>query len=255
MFIAARSIADCVAASRPVPSATIACTVQTRTDSAAIDAVSRALTLFSPLRDAPADCIERLHREARVIQAPAGTRLFDEHARCSAFPLVLEGAIRVSKISPQGREILLYRVAPGESCVLTSGCLLGHIDYAATGVAETAVTLVAVPLPLFETLLARHEPFRRHIFELFGARLADLMLLIEEVAFHRLDQRLAALLLARGPTLRTTHQAIADELGSVREMVSRLLGSFVDRGLVRLAREQIDVTDAEGLRRLATENK
>lgn len=250
VFIAARSIADCAPASQAVASVTIGFTVQTDTDP-----ITRALALFPPLREAPPDCIERLRREAQVLQAPAGTRLFDERARCSAFPLVLEGAIRVSKISAQGREILLYRVAPGESCVLTSGCLLGHIDYAATGIAETAVTLVAVPLPLFETLLARHEPFRRHIFELFGARLADLMLLVEEVAFHRLDQRLAALLLARGPTLHATHQAIADELGSVREMVSRLLGSFADRGLVRLAREQIDITDAEGLRRLAGDNK
>lgn len=145
-----------------------------------------------------------------------------------------------------GRETQLLQ-APGESCVLTSGCLLGHIDYAATGIAETAVTLIAVPLPLFELLLARHGPFRKHVFELFGARLADLMLLVEEVAFHRLDQRLA-LLLARGPALRATHQAIADELGSVREMVSRLLGSFADRGLVQLGREQIDVIDTDGLR-------
>jgi len=213
--------------------------------------IKRALELFPPLRDAPPECLERLGRETQLLQAPAGTRLFDEQARCTAFPLVLDGAIRVSKISAQGREILLYRVAPGESCVLTSGCLLGHIDYAATGIAESAVTLIAVPLPLFELLLARHEPFRRHVFELFGARLADLMLLVEEVAFHRLDQRLAALLLARGPVLRTTHQALADELGSVREMVSRLLGSFAGRGLVQLAREHIDVIDEDGLRRLA----
>jgi CRP/FNR family transcriptional regulator len=135
--------------------------------------------------------------------------------------------------------------------VLTSGCLLGHIDYAATGIAETAVTLVAVPLPLFEQLLARHEPFRRHIFELFGARLADLMLLVETVAFHKLDQRLAALLLARGPLIRTTHQALADELGSVREIVSRLLGSFADHGWVRLGREQVEITDGDALRRLS----
>lgn len=217
--------------------------------------IQRALELFPPLRDAPADCLERLHRESQLLQAPAGTRLFDEKARCSTFPLVLEGAIRVSKISDQGREILLYRVTPGESCVLTSGCLLGHIDYAATGIAETAVTLVAVPLPLFEQLLARHEPFRRHIFELFGARLSDLMLLVEAVAFHKLDQRLAALLLARGPTLHVTHQALADELGSVREIISRLLGSFADRGLVQLGREQIDIADARGLRQLASDQK
>lgn len=213
--------------------------------------LQRVLELFPPLRNAPADCLERLRFESQLMQAPAGTRLFDEKARCTAFPLVLEGAIRVAKVTEQGREILLYRVTPGESCVLTSGCLLGHIDYAATGIAETAVTLVAVPLPLFEQLLARHEPFRRHIFELFGARLADLMLLVETVAFHKLDQRLAALLLARGPLIRTTHQSLADELGSVREMVSRLLGSFADHGWVRLGREQVEITDGDALRRLS----
>lgn len=217
--------------------------------------IERALTLFAPLRDAPTDCVERLRREAQLMRVPAGTRLFDERVRCSAFPLVLDGAIRVSKISAQGREIVLYRVTPGESCVLSSGCLLGHVDYAATGIAETAVTLIAVPLSLYDRLLAGHEPFRRHVFELFAARLADLTLLVEEVAFRRLDQRLAALLLARGPLLHATHQAVADELGSVREMVSRLLGSFAERGLVRLGREQIEVTDVPGLRQLAGDQK
>ena len=186
-----------------------------------------------------------------LLHAPAGTHLFDEQARCSAFPLVLEGAIRVSKISPQGREILLYRVTPGESCVLSSGCLLGACEYTATGIAEAPVTLIAMPLPLYDRLLASHEPFRRHIFELFAARLAELTLLIEEVAFRRLDQRLAALLLARGPVLHATHQALADELGSVREMVSRLLGSFAERDLVRLRREQVEVIDGVGLKQLA----
>lgn len=217
--------------------------------------ISRALELFAPLRDAPPDCIERLRHETQLLRAPAGTRLFDERARCQAFPLVLEGAIRVSKVSAQGREILLYRVTPGESCVLTSGCLLGHLDYAATGIAESAVTLIAIPLPLFDMLLARHEPFRKHVFELFAVRLADLTLLVEEVAFHRLDQRLAALLLARGPALRATHQALADELGSVREMVSRLLGNFAERKLVRLSREQIEIIDGDCLRQLAGDKK
>lgn len=217
--------------------------------------IERALELFAPLRGAPPDCIARLRAESRLLYVPAGTHLFDEGSRCSAFPLVLDGAIRVSKISAQGREILLYRVTPGESCVLTSGCLLGHVDYAATAIAETAVTLVAVPPPLYDDLLARHEAFRRHVFELFAARLADLTLLVEAVAFHRLDQRLAALLLARGPALHTTHQALADELGSVREMVSRLLGHFAERGLVRPGRELIEVTDAPGLQQIADDQK
>jgi len=217
--------------------------------------IARALELFAPLRDAPEDCIAGLRTDSQLLHAPAGTRLFDEQARCSAFPLLLEGLIRVSKISPQGREILLYRVAPGESCVLSSSCLLGRSDYTATGIAETAVTLIAVPLPLYDRLLASHEPFRRHVFELFAMRLAELTLLIEEVAFRRLDQRLAALLLARGPVLHATHQALADELGSVREMVSRLLGNFAERDLVRLRREQVEVIDGGGLKQLAEGKK
>lgn len=215
--------------------------------------VAQALRLFPLLQDAPSACIESLRNSAQLLRLPPGTRLFDERAPCSAFPLVLEGTVRVSKFSPQGREILLYRVGPGESCVLTSGCLLGHVAYAATGIAETAVTLIALPRQLFDRLLDEHAAFRRHVFDLFSARLSELMLLIEEVAFRRLDQRLAALLLARGPSVHATHQAIADELGSVREMVSRLLGHFADRGLVRLAREQIEVIDREGLQRLVLE--
>ena len=186
--------------------------------------IRRSLEILEPLNGAPADCVERVLAEGRLVRVPAGTHLFDEHGGCEAFPIVLEGAIRVSKLGPDGREITLYRVTPGESCVLTSGCLLGGIPYTATGVAETDVVMVGLPQPLFDALLLRHEPFRHHIFGLFAERLADLTLLIEEVAFRRLDQRLAALLVERGPALHTTHQALADELGSVREIVTRLLG-------------------------------
>lgn len=84
--------------------------------------IGQALRVFAPLRDAPRDCLARLQGETQLVRIAAGARLFDERASCSAFPLVLDGAIRVSKLTPQGREIMLYRVAPGESCVLTSAC-------------------------------------------------------------------------------------------------------------------------------------
>ena len=213
--------------------------------------IERALDLLEPLRAAPDDCLVRLRSESALLRAAAGTHLFDEHSTCSAFPIVLEGAIRVSKLGPDGREITLYRVTPGESCVLTSGCLLSGMPYTATGIAETNVTLIGMTQPLFDALLLQHPPFRRHVFGLFAERLADLTLLVEEIAFHRLDQRLAALLVARGPVLRTTHQALADELGSVREIVTRLLGQFAASGWVQLAREQISVTDRDSLSRFA----
>ncbi|MFV0665987.1 Crp/Fnr family transcriptional regulator [Denitromonas sp.] len=186
----------------------------------------------------------------QAIQVPAGTVLFDDHQACEGFPFVVRGSIRVIKASASGRELPLYRVAPGETCVISSSCLLGHEDYNARGIAETDTELVLLPKAVFDELLA--EPaFRSFVFHLFADRIADLMQLIEEVAFHRLDQRLAALLLGKGRLLHTTHQHLADELGSVREIVSRLLKGFAAQGLVKLSREQIEIVDAAGLRRVA----
>jgi len=177
--------------------------------------------------------------------------LFDEHQPCLGFPFVLDGAIRVSKPAANGRELPLYRVLPGESCIISSSCLLGHADYNARGIATHDTTLALLPRPLFDELLAQ-PGFRDFVFHLFSERIAELMQLIEEVAFHKLDQRLASLLLGRGRIVRATHQQLADELGSVREMVSRLLKGFAEQGLVRLTREQVEILDAAGLRRIAT---
>ena len=156
------------------------------------------------------------------------------------------------KLASSGRELLLYRVAPGGSCIITSSCLLGHSDYNARGLAETPLTLLVVPAPLFSRLMVEHAPFRDFVFHLFAERIAELMQLVEEVAFTRLDQRLARLILARKDnTLTVTHQQLADELGSVREIVSRLLKGFAAQGLVTLGREQVTVADRPGLQKLA----
>ena len=187
---------------------------------------------------------------AQVVHLPAGTSLFGEGSPCRQFPLVLEGSIRVAKAS-EGRELQLYRVTPGESCVLTGGCLVGGRDYPANGVVERDARLVVLPKPVFDQLLGSHAPFRQYVFSLFAERLADLMTLVEAVAFHRLDRRLAAALLGRGRVVELTHQQLADELGSVREIVTRVLRSFADQGLVRSSRGAVEVLDAAGLRRLA----
>ena len=190
---------------------------------------------------------ERLAAEAQLLQVPAGSVLFDARQPCRGFPLVLAGAVRVSMSASSGREILLYRVEPGQGCIMSGGCLLGHSDYAARGVAEEEVTLASLPPALFQDLLLEHEPFRRFVFGMYGERLAEVMLLVEEVAFRRLDERLAQMLIRRGPVIEATHQKLADELGSVREIVSRLLRSFEERGWVRLGRERITLTDPKSL--------
>ena len=187
---------------------------------------------------------------SQLLCVPAGTPMFGEGSPCRQFPLVLEGSIRVAKCS-DGRELQLYRVTPGESCVLTGGCLVGGRDYPATGVVERDARLVVLPKAVFDELMTTHEPFRQYVFSLFAERLADLMTLVEAVAFHRLDRRLAAALLGRGRVVELTHQQLADELGSVREIVTRVLRSFADQGLVRSSRGAVEVLDAAGLRRIA----
>jgi CRP/FNR family transcriptional regulator len=188
--------------------------------------------------------------QAQIFTVPAGTVLFDERQPCQGFPFVLAGAVRVLKAAANGRELPLYRVLPGETCIITSSCLLGHADYNARGVAEGATELVFLPREQFAALLAS-PPFRDFVFQLFAERIAELMQLVGEVAFRHLDQRLAALLLGKGRTLHITHQQLADELGSVREMVSRLLKGFAEQGLVALGREQVEILDAAGLRCIA----
>lgn len=215
------------------------------------DLTQRLRERFPALAALAPERLERLVAAGQPMRVPAGAYLYDAKQPCRGFPLILEGAVRVVMNAPSGREILLYRVDPGQGCIMSGGCLLGHSDYAARGIAEQDVTLLSVPPAEFEALLLEHEPFRRFVFGMYGERLAEVMTLVEEVAFRRLDERLAQLLIHRGPVIEATHQALADELGSVREIVSRLLRSFEQRGWVRLERERITLADPKALAALA----
>ncbi len=218
-----------------------------------LDSNTQALLLqhYPIFQTLPASQLEDLRASATAMQLPAGTMVFDENQPCQGFPLLLSGNIRVIKAATNGRELQLYRVDPGESCILTSSCLLGHSSYHARGIVEQDVEMVVFPPAVFKTLLAVHEPFRDYIFSLFSERLTDLMQLVSAVAFQKLDQRLAALLVAKSSPIRTTHQALADELGSVREIVSRLLKNFAEQGWVTLGREQIEIENAPALKKLS----
>jgi CRP/FNR family transcriptional regulator len=185
------------------------------------------------------------------VAVPAGTVLFEESCPCRGFPLVLSGDVRVARGTPGGRCIELYRVGPGEICVVSAASLFGAAPMPAHGVATVASELVMLTAETFEDW-TRYAPFRRHVFALFAERLADVIGLAEAVAFQRLDQRLAAALLGHGAVIAATHQALADELGTVREIVSRLLRRFERDGWVALARERIEVRDAAALRRAAS---
>lgn len=206
--------------------------------------------LFPALADAAPETLARIIGHGIHREVEAGTVLFSAHTPCGGFPLILSGVVKVMQRYPNGREMPLYRVKPGESCLLSGSCLLGHTDYTATGIAETDAEILVVPAADFHALMASDAEFRNHVMRLFGERLAALLALVEAIAYQKLDQRLAALLLARGDSVRATHQALADELGSVREIVSRLLRAFEDKGWVHLARQRIRITDREALQAL-----
>jgi CRP/FNR family transcriptional regulator len=158
--------------------------------------------------------------------------------------------VRVSRSAANGRELELYRVQPGEMCLVSSAGLFAGQPLSARGVTTMETALALLPPTDFQTAMAQ-PAFRNYVLGLFAQRMTDLTALIEAVAFQRLDSRLAAALLGHGRQRHTTHQALADELGTVREIVTRLLHRFEREGLVELSRECITVRDSAALRELA----
>jgi len=190
---------------------------------------------------------------AQVVSLPAGQTVFEPGSACRNYIVVLDGSVKVRMLAASGREIVLYRVTGGETCVLTTSCLIQGTDYDAEAVTETPVTALLIPKAAFDDMMNDSGPFRRFIFSSFSTRLNELLGLVNEVAFGHIDKRLAAWLLARatGGQVEVTHQAIAAELGTAREVVSRLLKELERRGLVALTRGEITITDEMGLRQLA----
>ncbi len=208
------------------------------------------LGAFPALAALEPDALDLLAEAGARLAVPRGTALFGAGSLCSSFVMVLDGTVRVQMTAPTGREIVLYRVARGETCILTTVGLLAHADHCAEGVAETDVEAVALGVRPFHALLGRSAVFREFVFTSFGNRLVGLMMLVEEVAFGRLDLRLARFLAERRDArggLDITHQELAVELGTAREVVSRQLKEFERRGLVALSRGRVGVRDPDAL--------
>ena len=191
-----------------------------------------------------------LTERSNIVDLPAGTIIFGPGKAPENLLLLLEGTVRVQQVAENGREIVLYRVQAGESCVLTTACLLAYEDYLAEGLAETAIQAVAIPRSVFEDLIACSSLFRRFVFAAYSKRITDLFVVIEEVAFKRIDIRLAQKLLELGRMsghVHLTHQQLATELGSAREVISRQLHEFQRRGWVSTTRGDIELTDMSAI--------
>jgi CRP/FNR family transcriptional regulator, anaerobic regulatory protein len=200
---------------------------------------------------------EALARSTRPVSVPAGTWIYREGGPCEAYLILLSGQIRVQKTSAGGREIVLYRVGPGETCVVTTACLMCGIDYDAEGIAETDIYAQALPKAAFRELLGASEMFRDFVFRTYGTRISSLLLRIEEVAFGRIDQRLASHLLDSGKgkaEVTATHYELAAELGTAREVVSRRLKEFERRGWIKLGRGSVSLVNEQELQLFARQD-
>ena len=155
--------------------------------------------------------------------------------------------------SESGREIVLYRVQRGGSCVLTTSCLLSRSPYPAEGITETPVRALAIPAETFHQGLAESGEFRQFVFDAYAQRLAEVIALVEEISFDQINRRLARYLLqhASGNELVITHQDLATELGSAREVVSRQLKNFEQRGWIEQQRDKIKLCNPDGLKSIA----
>jgi CRP/FNR family transcriptional regulator len=211
-----------------------------------MDAAALPATLYPALAQVRPSLVE-LGPKVAPLQVPPDTVLFSENAACQGFPLVLQGEIKVSRSSADGRSLELYRVVPGELCLVSSACLFRSQPLSAHGITTKASTLLLIPPDIFMRWLET-PAFRNEVLGLFAERMADLTSLIDAVAFHKLDRRLAAALLGHGQQRAVTHQTLANELGTVREIVTRLLRRFEREGWVTLGREQIHIINSTALR-------
>ena len=213
---------------------------------------NRILEAFSFLRN----CDDHLYREflqtAFLARLKRGQSICSEGAACDHLALVLSGSARVYKLGESGREITLYRIGVGKSCILTASCIVSQQPFPAFAVCENELEAILIPAGTLHSWMAKSAPWRDYVFGLVAQRMADIISLVEEVVFNRVDRRIAAHLIkqcrASGhSTLQATHQELASDLGTSREVVSRILKDFESNGLIETARGSITIRNPAGL--------
>jgi CRP/FNR family transcriptional regulator len=216
-------------------------------DEKEFDRIARALPL---LRRADPALKREFLQAAFLARIPQGKDIFAEGDPIDAIALLISGEVRVYKIGETGREITLYRFGDGGSCILTANAILSRQSFPAIATVERDAEAVMIPADAFRDWVRRSDLWRDFVFTLLSQRLASVLALVDEVAFRRMDARVAGFLLRRGRLqnpIPVTHQEIAAELGSSREVVSRILEDFVARKLIRLTRGAVEVLDFPAL--------
>jgi CRP/FNR family transcriptional regulator len=216
---------------------------------------SKWIERFPGLAQLEPACKDQLTARSAILTAPKDSIIFGPGKSPENMLFLLEGTVRVQQVSESGREIVLYRIQAGQSCVLTTACLLSHQEYSAEGISETEITAAAIPRLVFDDLVSTSPAFRDFVFAAFSKRITDLFLMIDEVAFQRIDVRLAQKLVelsGTGSEVHTTHRQMSVELGTAREVISRQLQEFQRRKWVTQSRGIIKLTNKPALAALGS---
>jgi CRP/FNR family transcriptional regulator len=216
---------------------------------------TRILHALPFLRQANPPVVTEFKRTAFVAHIPAGKDVFVEGDEVQAIALLVSGAVRVYKIGETGREITLYRFGFGESCILTANAILSRQSFSAIATVEQDAEAVMIPADTFREWVQRYDLWRDFVFAILSQRLSSVMEIVDEVVFRRMDIRIAVLLLERSRTrnpIIVTHQEIASELGSSREVISRILENLARQGIIRVLRGSIEIIDSDLLEKQTT---
>jgi len=211
--------------------------------------------LFPFIRQADSSFVKNFYAACRYLELPVGASICDEGQQCAQLSMLLDGVGRIYKLSPGGREVTLYRVNAGEACVLTASCILNRDSFPAMAVTETPVRAVVVAPDKVRNWICQEGQWQHFIFGLLSHRLASIISVVEEVAFKRIDVRIAEKLarsLAQGnDSLQVTHAELAADVGSSREVISRILKDFTQRGMIETGRGSIRLLAPEAIENLA----
>ena len=212
---------------------------------------NRITRILPILQHADPQMVREFQQIAVFARIPVGRDMFIEGDLVDGIALLISGVVRVYKIGETGREITLYRFGLGESCILTANAILSQKNFPAIATVEREAEAVMIPADMFRDWVRRYDLWREFVFDLLSQRLSSVITIVDEIAFRRMDVRIASLLLNRSQLqnpIRTTHQEIASELGSSREVISRILEDFSERGIVRSGRGEVEVLDSSALK-------
>ena len=217
---------------------------------------NQLISLFPLMKDAVNNKGEHLIQQSKQVVLPAKTTIFHPGESCQNYMLVISGSIKVFTCSENGKELVLYHITRGNSCIITTSCLLSTEKYPAEGVTESDVVALVIPAKVFNQYLDESTSFRKLIFESYSKKISTLIALINKISFSRLDLRIARFLLENSSVntpLIITHQSLATELGSAREVISRQLKEFENKGWVKLSRGKIEIFNHDALHNLQKE--